>query len=268
MYDSVVFSAGGTYGSAYVGAYKALEARNLTFKLKRFHGTSSGAIVATMAACGLTSAEMHRVLETACVEPRPKISLRRLSADWGAVNISEYMKTALDSFLPDGATFVTLAKKYGVFLSVHAYDIGSRKLVDFNLETTPDMEVRVCVEASCCVPLVFRPVTINGTLHVDGAVSQRTPMHAIIDPKRTLVLDVMDEISGHPTDIIQYITALTAGASRYTGKYEGDFLTISVPEGSPGITDLPMSKDKLTPMVEAGYVAVRRLLNDKCGESV
>jgi predicted acylesterase/phospholipase RssA len=263
MYDSLVLSAGGTYGAAYVGAYKALEARNLTARIKRFHGTSAGAIVATMAACGLTSAEMMRVMDIVCAEKPPKLNLSRLSRDFGAMSVKSYLKSAMDEFLPQGATFVTIAKKHGVTLSVHAYNVKTRKLVDFGLEKTPDADVRECIEASCCVPFMFTPVVIDGERHVDGAVSQRTPMHMVVDPKSTLVLDVKDSSQGEPKDVIQYMTILTAAASRHIGAFDGDFVTISIPEGAPGMLDLPVPRSEIDPLVRVGFEAVDRLLASK-----
>lgn len=263
MYDSLVLSAGGTYGAAYVGAYKALEARNMTSRIRRFHGTSAGAIVATMAACGLTSAEMLRVMEIVCAEQRPKLQLSRLSRDFGAMDVRSYLKSAMDEFLPEGTTFVTIAKKHGVTLSVHAYNVSTRKLVDFGLEKTPDADVRACIEASCCVPFLFVPVVIDGDRHVDGAVCQRTPMHMVIDPKSTLVLDVKDGAQGEPHDVMQYMTILTSAASRHLGAFEGDFVTIKVPQGAPGMLDLPVPKSKIGPLVQAGFDAVNDVLGKK-----
>lgn len=263
MYDSLVLSAGGTYGAAYVGAYKALEARNLTSRIKRFHGTSAGAIVATMAACGLTSAEMMRVMEIVCAEKRPKLNLSRLSRDFGAMSVRNYLKSAMDEFLPEGTTFVTIAKKHGVTLSVHAFNVKTRKIVDFGLEETPDADVRECIEASCCVPFLFTPVVIDGDRHVDGAVSQRTPMHMVVDPKSTLVLDVRDGSQGEPKDIIQYMTILTSAASRHIGAFDGDFVTIPIPKGTPGIIDLPVPKSEIDPLVRVGFDAVDNLLAAK-----
>ena len=256
MYDCLVLSAGGTYGAAYVGAIKALEARSAFSRIRRFHGTSAGALVATMAACGLTGAEILSVLELAANEPRPRPDLSRLGRDFGAMDIECFLKSAFDAFLPAEETFVTLAKRRGVHLSVHAYNVTRRELVDFCLDKTPDANLRQCVSASCCVPFLFSPVVIAGDRHVDGAVAQRTPMHMIVAPRDTLVLDVRDSARGDPKDVFDYIAALTSAASRWVGPYEGDFVTISVPEDTPGIADLPVTREAFDPLIAAGFDAV------------
>jgi predicted acylesterase/phospholipase RssA len=266
MYESLVLSAGGTHGVAYVGAYKALEARYLTSSIRRFHGTSAGSIVAAMAAYGLTSAEMLRAMETMCASPRPRLKMAdfsMLAKDFGTMDVGRYLKPVLDAFLPPAATFVTLAKSRGVSLSVHAYNVCDRSLVDFGLDATPDADIRECIQASCCVPFMFKPVIIGDRMHVDGAVAQRTPMHMVVDPCKTLVLDVRNDGRGAPQDILQYMSALTSAASRHVGGFAGDFVTVPIPRGAPGLLDLPAPMEAMDALVEAGFSAVDALIARK-----
>jgi NTE family protein len=266
MYDCLVLSAGGTYGAAYIGAYRALEARSLTAGIRRFHGTSAGSLVATMAACGLTSAEMMRVMEVVTTRPRPRVGLQdvaRLTVEYGAIDARDYLSDAMDAFLPPCATFATLAKERGVNLSVHAYNVHERRVADFGLDATPDADVRDAVAASCCVPFLFKPVAIAGVQYVDGAVAQRTPMHMVIDPKATLALDVRDGSAGAPRDVLHYAAILTSAASRHVDKFQGDFVTIEVPPESPGVLDLPASVAALDQLVQRGFDVLDALLGAK-----
>ncbi len=256
MYDCLVLSAGGTHGAAYVGAVKALESRNGMRRVRRVHGTSAGSLVAAMAACGLSSARMLGVMRIVCTEPRPRPDVRRLSRDFGMSDVQAFLEAALDAFLPPEATFASLAKASGINLSVHAYNLAERRLEDFGLDRTPDALVRDAVAASCCVPFVFKPVTIGQRRFVDGAVAQRTPMHMVVNPRDTLVLDVADVGRGDPQDLFQYLEALMSGASRHIGPFAGDFVTIRLPERVPALLDLPAPPELLDPLVACGYDAV------------
>ena len=60
QYD-LVFEGGGAKGMVFVGALRELERRGHTFG--RFLGTSAGAIMATFAAAGLSTAEMLDALK-------------------------------------------------------------------------------------------------------------------------------------------------------------------------------------------------------------
>jgi len=256
MYDCLVLSAGGTYGAAYVGAIKALEARGVMRRVRRVHGTSAGAIVATMAAAGIDGSRMEAIMADFCAAPRPKPDFRRLRRDFGCADAGAFLDAALDAFLPPDATFATLARHSGVNLSVHAYSVSERKVVDFGLDATPDQAVREAVAASCCVPFVFAPVRIGGARYVDGAVAQRTPMHMIVDPSGTLVLDVRDSARGEPPDVVSYLGALMSATSRYIGPFSGDFVTIEVPPGPATLPHLSPPLDALAPVVAAGFEAV------------
>jgi predicted acylesterase/phospholipase RssA len=267
MYDCLVMSAGGTYGAAYVGAVRALEARGMMRKIRRIHGTSAGSLVAAMAACGLGSDRMLEVMETVCTEPRPSLDLRRLTRHFGVSDVDVFLKSALDSFVPPEATFASLAKTSGINLSVHAYCVTDRKLVDFGLDATPDALVRDAVAASCCVPFLFAPVTIDGKKYVDGAVAQRTPMHMIVNPADTLVLDVCSSDRGDPHDVLEFMTVLMTAASRHIGPFTGDFVTIAVPKGTPSLTDLPVPRKSIAPLLKAGYEAAIAAIEARAAKS-
>ena len=264
MYDCLVMSAGGTYGATYVGAIRALEARGVRNRIRRVHGTSAGSIVAAMTACGLGSDEMLDVMRIVCSEKRPSPDLRRLGRTFGCSDIRKFLGKALDAFLPPDATFSTLARTgAGVNLSVHAFNVPERRLVDFGLESTPDADVRDAIAASCCVPLLFQPVVIDGVSYVDGGVAQRTPMHMIVDPKTALVLDVRDGKRGEPKDVFEFVAALTSATSRHVGPFAGDFVTIQVPDKTPTIADLPVCPDSVEPLVAAGYAAVMGAMDSR-----
>ena len=55
----VALSGGGVKAAAHIGALKALEEKNIKFDC--ISGTSSGSIIATMYAIGLTSDEMYKM---------------------------------------------------------------------------------------------------------------------------------------------------------------------------------------------------------------
>ena len=250
MFETVVFSAGGTLGASYIGAFRALELRHAVSKVRHYHGTSAGSVVALMAACGLTSAEMIGVMHTMCAA-RPDFCAFDPTR-FGVASVRDVLKPGLDAFLAPNATFACLAKRSGVTLTVHAYNVSRGRLEDFGISTTPDADVRACVEASCCIPFVFAPVSIGGDMYVDGAVAQRSPIHAVSDRRRSVVFDVCRD-HRPPSTLFEFISVLTSAASRHVGPYEGLIVRISAAADSPDVIDLPLEPDRLQVLVDAGF---------------
>ncbi|MEA2645800.1 MAG: hypothetical protein QOE92_883 [Chloroflexota bacterium] len=62
-------------------------------------------------------------------------------------------------------------------LHIIAADIESNKRADFSRLTTPNVAISRAVAASTCIPLLFRPVEIEGHHYIDGGIKS----HAAID---------------------------------------------------------------------------------------
>lgn len=62
MEADAVFEGGGVKGIAFVGAIEVMEARGYTWN--KLAGTSAGAIVATLLACGFNSAEIRELMNS------------------------------------------------------------------------------------------------------------------------------------------------------------------------------------------------------------
>jgi predicted acylesterase/phospholipase RssA len=62
-------------------------------------------------------------------------------------------------------------------LHIIAADIESNKRADFSRVTTPNVPISRAVAASTCIPIIFRPVEIDGRHYIDGGIKS----HASID---------------------------------------------------------------------------------------
>jgi NTE family protein len=84
---------------------------------------------------------------------------------------------------------------------VVAYDVKAHRRVAFGTDLAPDVPLADAVAASSCIPLVFRPYPIDGTLYVDGGVASGT--HA-------------DLVLGNPTplDLVLIIAPMAADQGR------------------------------------------------------
>lgn len=256
--DTLVLSAGGTYAVAYVGVINCLEKRMMMNNIRNFYGTSAGSLVCSMAACGLTSAEMMQIMEEwgkKCTSPCVT-DLMRIPEEWGAVKVRDALGSLLDAYLPPDETFVSLAKRRGSRLSVYAYNVTTSALTEFGINSTPDMDIRDAVLASCCVPFLYSPVTIGGQLYVDGAVTQRTPIHNVPCSKTALAIDVTEESICSPSNLWEYFQRLTTGTSRHVGHFDGTFITINLPNNTPSLLEGPFNHSDLKKLADIGTKAV------------
>ncbi|HXA43057.1 MAG TPA: patatin-like phospholipase family protein [Candidatus Solibacter sp.] len=82
--------------------------------------------------------------------------------------------------------FGDLAKE----LHIIAADIETDERVDFSMSTTPNVPISRAVAASTSIPLVFRPVEIDGHHYVDGGIKGQAAVDIAIDRGARLIVIV------------------------------------------------------------------------------
>src|ERR1700730_5254352 len=75
-------------------------------------------------------------------------------------------------------------------LHIIATEIETLKRVDFSKGTTPNVPISRAVAASTCIPLVFRPVEIEGHRYLDGGVKGQAAVAVAINRGAGLILIV------------------------------------------------------------------------------
>lgn len=158
----LALSGGGARGVAHAGAIKAMLEVGLIPDIVA--GVSAGSIVAVMYAAGLKPDEMVEIFAAAkfsdfCELAVPKDGLFRMDG----------FRKMLERNIP----FKNI-EELPMPVVVCATDFDHGKKVAF--ESGPLVE-RVC--ASCSIPVVFKPVVIDGVRYVDGGVLDNMPAWAI-----------------------------------------------------------------------------------------
>ena len=154
----LVLGAGGARGFAHVGVIKALEAAGLDADV--VVGTSSGALVASFYAGGMTA----RTLEAMALELADSDLFDFTMFGPGVVEgarLQDYVNRTLN-----GRLIEALGKPFAAV----AAEQGSGRMAVFNRGNTG-----IAVRASASVPRYFWPVLINGQSYVDGGVASRVP---------------------------------------------------------------------------------------------
>ncbi len=169
-YISLVLSGGGMRGCAHIGVLKRLE--ELSIKPRFISGTSIGAIIGVLIADGYSADEIQAIFL------KSKFGfdfnyLRFTEALLSSKRIEDILKKHLRS-----KTFEDL--KTPLHVCVTDYHTGKAEYLHTG-------KLLPAVLASSAIPLLYKPVKIEGKLFVDGGVSRNLPTAPLKDKNLPIV---------------------------------------------------------------------------------
>ncbi|MEN8249972.1 MAG: patatin-like phospholipase family protein [Bacteroidota bacterium] len=176
-------SGGGARGIAHLGVIKALQEAGINPDM--IAGTSAGSIVGGLIAAGYSPDECLDIATKTKVLSIFKPSFTRT----GLLSI-EKLADILKPYLP--STFEELA----IPLIVTTTEINEGKVAYFDKG-----ELIPTILASSCIPVLFKPVVINGKNYVDGGVLNNLPAEPLHEKVRMLY-----GVSCNPNGYIENLT--------------------------------------------------------------
>lgn len=156
----VALSGGGARGFAHAGALKAIEEAGL--KPDIIAGVSAGSIIAVLYAAGVRPDDMTKVFSGAGFGKLTEFSI---GGGGGLFKIDKFKKLLLKTIAPR-KNFEDL----DIPVVVGATDLDHGESVYFDNGPIGDR-----VMASCSIPILFKPVKIDGVNYVDGGVLRNLP---------------------------------------------------------------------------------------------
>ncbi len=181
-----VFEGGGVKGIAYVGALQRVE--ELGYEFTSVTGSSAGAIIASLIACGYDSKELNTVLmESNFSDFNTSNLINKIPVLGKVFNIGYkygmYKSTKLEKWLDElyRNKGIEYFDDLDIELKVVCTDLTNSKMAVFPddlYEYFKDEKVKLSkiVTMSSSIPIYFRPVNINDTLFVDGGVISNYPV--------------------------------------------------------------------------------------------
>lgn len=158
----ITFSGGGTRAVAQIGVIKALRENGI--EAFAVAGTSGGAIIAALYAAGLTTDEMLEFIKDSNIFKlyKPGIPINGLTS-------LSYLESMLAKSIHEDS-FESL------YMPCHivAANLMSGKPHVFNKG-----KLFQAITASCSVPLVFKPVEIDGQIYADGGIFDNMPVEPL-----------------------------------------------------------------------------------------
>ncbi len=180
-----VFEGGGVKGIAYVGVLQRIE--ELGYEFSSVAGSSAGAIIASLIACGYNSKELNIILmetnftdfSTSNVTNKIPLfgKIYNIGNKYGMYKTSKLEKWLDELYLEKGVEYF---EDLDINLKVVCTDLTNRKLAVFPDDfkkyfKNEQIRLSKIVTMSSSIPLYFRPVSINNTLFVDGGVVSNYP---------------------------------------------------------------------------------------------
>lgn len=174
--SGIVFSSGFFGFFAHAGFLSAL--RDLGITASGYAGTSSGAIVAAMAACHMSDRAIKEIL----------FNLKK-SDFWDPDPMPFILKRALKLFR--GYAGYLRGERFGRLLDKIPVEriedcptpliIGVVNLTLQREELLTRGNLRKGIQASGAMPMLFKPVEIKGSLYADGGMANKAPVRALAD---------------------------------------------------------------------------------------
>lgn len=166
----VAFSGGGARGFAHAGALKALA--ELGIKPDIVAGVSAGSVVAVMHAAGLSPDGILEAFSGLTFTDLCELGVPKN----GFFSLDRFRK-----FIERTVPYPTL-EELPLPAVVCATDIDNARPVAFEQGALAER-----VAASCAIPVVFKPVKINGVRYIDGGVLHNLPAWAIRERCKYLI---------------------------------------------------------------------------------
>ncbi len=165
----IAFSGGGARGIAHLGVLQALlEAEIVPEYLA---GTSAGSIAAALYAAGHTPSQGLEIIKKTNI-----LSVFKPSYSWRGLLSIDKLGAILKNYLPENF------KGLNQPLYVAATDINKGEVKYFS-----SGKLIPAILASCCVPVVFKPVVHGKRNYVDGGILNNLPAEAIREKVETLI---------------------------------------------------------------------------------
>lgn len=246
----VAMSGGGARGFAHAGALMAIEEAGL--KPDIVAGVSAGSVIAVLYASGMNPKDIPLLFYNAGFSDFAKFKLGKgglFSPDkfkkFIVKNIGKKYKNLED--LPIETYLGVTDLTNGVPAEFHTGEIGPRMI------------------ASCSIPIIFKPVEIDGAYYVDGGVLRNHPAWIIRDKCDLLIGINVSPL--HPGTEIDPTSLMDVAMRAYNlmlkANQNDDMQMCDVSVITPELAHYKVFDLKnITPVFVSGYIHTRRALKD------
>ena len=209
----VLISGSHLWGMYNFGIMRYIEAYPQYFtKIKDYGGVSFGAITSFFMAIGINAKDVeelfYKIAENEEFKTIEFNELLNLFDSKGIQDINKVFNIFLDYAKKlekyndiENLTFLDISKRFGTNLHILTLCVHTGELVLFNTDLTPNQNVLECVKASSSVPILSKPIMIDGYLYCDPGVTDNTILQFFEHIPKNQILSI---IHLFPFNVKQY----------------------------------------------------------------
>jgi predicted acylesterase/phospholipase RssA len=179
-YDTVVISGGGVKGLYLLGGYQAALDIGLLNNVKKFIGTSIGAVLCYLIAIGYSPIEIVVNLQThKLMEKIQQFNLIAMINGNGAISFSTIYESLEKLSINKVGKILTLGKlkeEFGKTLICVTYNMTKGEPEYLGPDNYPDLPCITALRMSCNIPLIFDRFKYMNSFYIDGGICDNFPI--------------------------------------------------------------------------------------------
>lgn len=260
-----LFGGGAIRGMAYIGTIRALEELGIEYDI--IGGSSVGAVMAALIACGYKSYELENLFMKVNFDLFKDIHLGfgnvfaiskgEIFLDW----LNELLLKKNEKIKNKNVTFEDVEKKL-VIITTNLTKFCNQ---EFSTEKTPDFEVAKAIRVSSSMPGLMAPYKYKDCYLVDGDLQKASPMWRLSDTlnhseSRILEFRLEGDYSKDEKNPISFINTIyscvTDIATDFVTELYGQndrYDCIRINTGDIFFADFNLNKDARRKLIEIGY---------------
>jgi predicted acylesterase/phospholipase RssA len=187
MYKNIVISGGGFKTFGLLGALKYYEKEFDNFKMfQNYLGCSAGSLICLFLCLEYKIDEIIQILKDFYYKSKHKIKIKlenviNFFENFGLIDnifLDELIENLLlKKFNKNDINFIEFSKRTGKNLVINSSNLTKKNEEYFNIDTNPEMSIKIAIKISMCVPLIFKPIKYNNNLYIDGGLYNNFPIN-------------------------------------------------------------------------------------------
>lgn len=201
-YDTLVLAGGLTKGYGIVGSLQHLLDRGILPHIRKFVGTSMGAILAYLVCIGYNPIEIMIIsCQKQIFEKMTNIDIMNVMQGNGAISFHIFQEILEKMTIDKAKKFLTLSdlyKKYNKELVCCTYNLTLQKPEYISYKTHPDMPCITALRMTSNLPFVFETFLYDDYRYVDGGVADNFPISQVGEGDVALGIRTTISLSSDP----------------------------------------------------------------------
>jgi NTE family protein len=208
--DTLVLSGGAIRGFAILGGIQYLQDQKVLGHIRKYIGTSIGAIIGYLICIGYTPVEIMVALTTqyAFLDKLYQFDILNVLNGGGATSFSIVQDVLEKLTIQKIGRFITmqdLLTEFGKVLICCTYNKTQGQIEYISHKTQPNIPCLVALRMTASLPFLFDPFVYNGCVYIDGGILDNLPLTPIDESDHILAIRIKSARMDHHDTFMERI---------------------------------------------------------------